>query len=273
MQHKLNRELEAIVQIRTAEIEQQKNKLEELNFIKDKLFTIISHDLRSPLTSLQGSLQALHLGLLNKEEEKSIYFNLNHKLNYTKNLLDNLLYWAMIQMEKVSTRFEEIDLHKIVEEVITGFREINSKNINIINDIPQDCQAFADKNMILVIIRNLLSNALKFTPENGIVQIKSKAVDNYLEIEVEDNGIGMDEEEINRLFKLDTHFSKPGTKLEKGTGLGLLLCKEFIHKNEGKIFVKSQKNKGSKFIFTLKRKINVEESKSEKYGISYVILV
>ena len=273
MQYKLNRELEEIVQIRTAEIEQQKNKLEELNFIKDKLFSIISHDLRSPLTSLQGSLQALHLGLLNKEEEKSIFFNLNHKLNYTKDLLDNLLYWAMIQMEKVSTRFEEIHLHKLVDEVILGFKEVNNKNITLQNNISIDCQAYADKNMVLVIIRNLISNALKFTPENGLVQINNKLVDNYLEIEVEDNGIGMDKEEVNRLFKLDTHFSKPGTELERGTGLGLLLCKEFILKNEGQIFVKSQKNKGSKFIFTLKRKMNLVETKNEKYRLSHVILV
>lgn len=273
LQNKLNQELEEMVKKRTAEIEQQKNKLEELNFIKDKLFNIISHDLRSPLTSLQGSLQALHLGLLNKEEEKSIYFNLNHKLNYTKSLLDNLLYWAMIQMEKVSTRFEEIDLYKLVGEVLQNFQASNNKKITLKNNVPENSFAMADRNMVLVVIRNLISNALKFTPENGCVQINGRVVDNYLEIEVEDNGIGMDKEEVDRLFKLDTHFSKPGTALEKGTGLGLLLCKEFVLKNEGDIYVKSKKNQGSKFIFTLKRKMNLIKSSPEKYGFSYVILV
>lgn len=244
---KSNDELEIKVKERTAE-------LEKLNADKDKLFSIIAHDLKSPFSSILGYSEYLSEDIddLTKEEINSYAAGIHTSAVNIFKLLSNLLEWSTIQIRGKEFQPESFNLNSLVNENINLFEVIAiDKNIDLKNEIHEEINLFADKNMTESIIRNLISNALKFTKEKGNIEINAKCSDEYAEISVSDDGIGMNETEVLNLFQLNGEVSREGTKNEKGTGLGLILCKEFVERHGGNIKIESSTNKGSKFIVSL----------------------
>jgi signal transduction histidine kinase len=229
-------------------------ELKNNNTTKDKFFSIIAHDLRGPLNSLTGLLQLLvkYADSFSKEELKDFSKNMDKSVNNLLDLLDNLFHWSQAQSGKIEYCPEEINLPELVNKTVSLLEPAaTNKDINITVDISKGIVVFADKNMISFTIRNLISNAIKFTRPGGSVKIYTGLKDNEVEIAVADTGIGMSEQEVGKLFRIDKCYTTNGTANEIGTGLGLILCNEFIEKNKGKIFVESLQNKGSVFRFYL----------------------
>lgn len=228
--------------------------LENLNATKDKLFSIIAHDLRSPFNHIL-SFSELLLDEADSIETKDLehYSNvINSSAKNTLVLLDNLLNWAKSQTGQLKVKPENQLLSNILQEIIELSKSsAENKNISLNYFDAQEIIVFADANMLKTILRNLISNAIKFTNPNGKIDIYALQKDNYIEISVSDNGVGMNEETQNKLFNMDTNETTPGTAEEKGSGLGLVLCKEFVEKHGGKIWVESELGKGSVFKFTL----------------------
>ncbi|UZR93924.1 tetratricopeptide repeat-containing sensor histidine kinase [Chondrinema litorale] len=235
-------------------LEQSKEELEKINATKDKLFAIISHDARSPLNSLNGMLQLVvdQVDLLGKDEIKSIFQKLKTRVDTVDNFLNHLLEWARLQNEDINIKPVVFSIKEKVQEVVDLYKpQAGKKNINLLHNIDLDIQVFYDPNMLDFIVRNFIANAIKFTYENGTILLSVTQKESYLELNVQDNGIGMSEAELKSLFDLKAQVSKKGTFSEKGTGLGLILCKEFIEKNNGKLFVSSTPENGTVFSFTI----------------------
>ena len=233
------------------EIQVQTTQLAENNRFKDRLFSIISHDLRSPVVGLVGSLDLVNEGLLSEAEFRNMLPDLAHNINSIQSLLDNLLAWARTQMKGIAILPEAFHIRELLDEKSTMFKkQIQAKEINIINHIEADLQVLADKNMIDLVTRNLLSNAIKFSRQGGTITLTSTRQKGYSQICIADNGIGISAENLNKLFDTQTVSTK-GTAGEMGTGLGLLLSKEFIEQNGGKIWGESVIGEGSKFYFTI----------------------
>ncbi len=229
-------------------------KLKNLNSMKDTLFRIIAHDLRIPFNVLFGYLSLLKDNYETlSDEEKLIYLNNMEKAaKQNFHILENLLLWSRAQTGRLEIDIKELCLYEIVLENFSIFNPVaQSKNILLEANVPEDIIVKADENMLNTILRNLIQNGIKFTNEGGKVLINAERENKFVKITVEDNGVGMDSETINKLFELDINKSKSGTAGESGTGLGLILSKDFIEKLNGKLFVESQINKGSKFSFTL----------------------
>ena len=230
------------------------SKLKDLNATKDKFFSIIAHDLKGPFNGIMGLSEILKDDARNLELSEIMDYAemIYSSALQTHRLLDQLLSWARIQDGKMSFNPAPNLLHSVVGEVILLFLDIaDHKEITIVNLVPVQMIVVADSAMLKTILRNLISNALKFTNSNGEVRIKAKTGDSGVEIEVEDNGGGIKEVDIHNLFRVDLSFSRSGTKNEKGTGLGLILCKEFVEKHGGKISAESKHGEGSQFKFTL----------------------
>jgi len=226
--------------------------LAEVNATKDKLFAIIGHDLRSPINSLLSMLTMLNNQYITQEEFVSFSGNLKSGVENVHFTLNNLLAWANSQMRGLQTRPENIRIHSLVEQNFQFLGEVaKAKGIQLQNQIASEWQVWADTDQINLVFRNLISNALKFTPNGGLVSIEASQKEGVCEVAIHDNGIGMSEKQINQLFKQTTHFSTHGTMGEKGTGIGLLLCQEMIEKNNGKIWAESQIGKGTTFKFSL----------------------
>jgi PAS domain S-box-containing protein len=231
-------------------------ELQESNRTKDKFFSIIAHDLKNPFSSLLGFSDLLlkNHKIYNEEKSEQVIKLINSSSKKIYNLLENLLTWSHSQSDKIKFSPQEINIKAIIDEVVLLTKPTaENKRIELLEDVKEDLFVYADKNMINVILRNLITNALKFTRKNGTVivsAIKTKKQD-FIEISVSDTGIGISKVRIKDLFRLDKNTSSPGTEDESGTGLGLILCKEFTEKNKGKIRVESKVNKGSKFTFTL----------------------
>ncbi|HEX2968690.1 MAG TPA: PAS domain S-box protein [Bacteroidales bacterium] len=232
--------------------------LNNLNQTKDKLLSIIGHDLKSPFSGILGLVELLIENIEKYPPEKSGMF-LQEVAASTKNsiiLIDNLLSWAKSQSGQIDFYPEILKLQPIMEEVTDLFQSsIILKKIRLVVN-PCDFQVFADKNMLKAIMRNLLANAVKFTCTGGNIEIRTLLTENYARISVKDNGVGMSSETQKMLFRLDNYFSTEGTMKEKGSGLGLIICKEFVERNGGKINVISQLAKGSEFSITLPVKAN-----------------
>ncbi len=237
------------------EIKEQNKKLIKLNAEKDKFFSIIAHDLKSPF---QGFLNLTELMSENANEFSISELVENSKLinttarNFYK-LLEDLLEWAQVQKGSIGFNPEEINLFKLVSQSIsTNFQRAEQKKITILNEIDTEVRIIADGRMIGTIIRNLLSNAVKFSRPEGKIIVKSENHgDGNIEVSVKDNGVGISKDDINKLFKIEEKISRKGTEQESGTGLGLLLCKEFVELHGGKIWVESEEGIGSTFYFTL----------------------
>ncbi len=236
--------------IQNDEINTQKEELENLNELKNRFFSIVSHDLRSPLASLNGMLKLFEEAKFGENELKIFMNELEHNFKNTSGLLENLLMWGKSQMYGQTMQMKMIDLCAIADESIGLLKIQNqSKNLKTNNELAS-CFAYADEESVRVVMRNLLSNASKFTPVGGEVSIKSKKDRENLVISVNDSGIGMSPEQIAEVFS-HQFYSTFGTNEEKGSGLGLMLSEELIRKNRGKFWVESEKGKGSSFYFTL----------------------
>lgn len=236
------------------EIKDNELRLTELNATKDKFFSIIAHDLKSPFNSIIGFSELLIEKVKENNYNKidEIAGIILNSSNRAMDLLTNLMTWSQIESGRMTFNPEYFDITPIVSEVISLMKPIASqKSINIENHINSTSQVFADKEMISTVLRNFLSNAIKFTKDGGIVTILSATDKNELTVTITDNGVGISKDRIDTLFSINEGYSTPGTKKEKGTGLGLILCKEFIEKHHGKIKVESNVGIGSSFSFSL----------------------
>lgn len=239
-------------------IRENETKLKDLIATKDKFFNIVAHDLKNPFTSLLGSSELLfeNIEQLNKDNIKELAMILNDSAKGGHSILLNLLDWSRSQTGQLKVCPQKINLKDLIEENITNLQlPAANKEISLMYELPEDLHIIADKNMVSTILRNLLSNGLKFTPKKGTVVVKTKIEPDNIVIFVKDNGVGISPERIEKLFNLESRNSMPGTENEQGTGLGLKLSKEFAEKHGGNIFVESEKGKGSTFCLTLPVKI------------------
>ncbi|OFX88061.1 MAG: hypothetical protein A2W99_11080 [Bacteroidetes bacterium GWF2_33_16] len=236
------------------EIQKKKDQLEISNATKNKFFRIIAHDLRNPISTFLNSTTYILTDIedFSKEKTKKFISDLNKLSQTTYNLLENLLDWSTSQMGEIKFNPRTIDIVGVLKENIELIKnKLDSKNISLYIDVPSKLDVFADENMINTVVRNLISNAAKFTNENGEIRISCNAEDKICTVSVSDNGIGISKEHLDKLFRIDQHHTTPGTQNEKGSGLGLILCKEFIQQNGGTIKVTSEPSKGSTFSFSL----------------------
>ncbi len=243
------------------QLRESEERLKELNTAKDKFFNIIAHDLRAPISGLISMTKTLieNSNILTPDETKELLNELLDFANQSYNLLENLLQWSRSQTGTIPFKPEEVDLYEIaLSSVVINEPNARQKNIKITNLVPKDSICCVDRNMITTVIRNLISNSIKFTNPGGEIQITFKDNPNDFEIMVSDNGIGMDAEKLSKLFKIGENVSTPGTAQEKGSGLGLILVKEFVERNGGTIRVESEVGKGTSFFIKIpKKKINV----------------
>ncbi|MBT8281055.1 MAG: HAMP domain-containing histidine kinase, partial [Muriicola sp.] len=210
------------------------------------------HDLRGPIGALQGLLQMFTDGEMNKSEFFEFIPKLKSDVDHIYFTLNNLLSWGNSQMNGSTTKASVFSLESIVDENINLLSELSkSKSIKIVSELNSNILIWSDSNQIDIVVRNLISNALKFTPENGMITIKAQEKNDNWEIAVRDTGVGMDKVTVENLFKKNSNITTYGTNNEKGTGLGLSLCKEMVEKNGGTIWVESALRKGSTFFFTL----------------------
>jgi PAS domain S-box-containing protein len=247
--------VEDVTEKRAAEeqIKKFNEELKNLNASKDRFFSIIAHDLRSPFTALLGYSDMIvnDFDEMEDEEIKQFATFINNEAKNVYNLLDNLLTWSRLQRDQIPFQPTNFNLNNTIKKVIELYKETaNNKNIELVPETKKQFETFADENMIFTVLRNLTSNAIKFTSD-GKISISVKEKENALEICVADSGIGINEEDMQKLFKVGVHHSTAGTSKEKGTGLGLILCKELVEKNDGEIWVTSVVNEGAKFNFTI----------------------
>jgi signal transduction histidine kinase len=234
--------------------------MKELNASKDKFFSIIAHDLKGPFNAIMGFSDILTMEWDEYTEEERRHFirNINSSAKNTFRLLENLLEWAMTQTGKVLFNPSRIDLSVLANDVVILLREqAEKKQIKVFTAINFNTNVMADENMVRTVFRNIVSNAIKFTSPGGYVRIFTKDIPPVndqpamVEVSVIDNGTGIDRELLPKLFRIDEKIRNQGTSHEKGTGLGLILCRELVEKNKGTIGVQSESGKGSRFYFTL----------------------
>ncbi len=229
-------------------------KLKEAINAKDKFFNIMAHDLKNPFNAVLGLTHLISSKIknYNQKEIQQYAMLINQSATQIYNLLENLLEWSRAQSGALVKNPVIFDIHDPINECLELLaNNFEQKAINIVFNYSHEFKVFVDKNMILTVIRNLLMNAIKYTPENGEIFISTSTSNNIVEVSIADNGIGISEENIDKLFKIDKPISTPGVLNEKGTGLGLIICKEFIDQNDGELFVESNKDKGSTFTFEL----------------------
>lgn len=249
---KIQKRLNGVLKAQKELLEKREEELQENNQTKTKLFSIIGHDLRGPIGALQGLLTMFSEGDISKSEFLDFLPKLRGDVDHINFTLNNLLSWGQSQMNGSVTKPEVTSLEAIVEENINLLSEIaKKKSIKIISELQENTLTWADSNQIDIVIRNLISNALKFTPENGMIKIEGYELSKHWQISVRDTGVGMDQETVDKLFDKNSNVTTYGTNNEKGTGLGLSLCKEMVEKNKGTIWVESTLRKGSTFFFTL----------------------
>ncbi|MDO9577150.1 MAG: HAMP domain-containing sensor histidine kinase [Candidatus Cloacimonadales bacterium] len=240
--------------INKQELQKSQLELERINQSKDKLFSVISHDLKNPFNTLLNFSEIILKNYQNLPAEKLLDFldriNKSAKRGYA--LLENLLHWSQFQTGTITIHPEKFEIKAKIAETILIFGEVAAaKNIKIINNLKKEFFVFADQQMITAVIRNLLSNALKFTENNGAITVSATELPQHLEISVSDSGVGINDTNMKKLFNLNTNYSTTGTGNEKGSGLGLILCRDFVEKNGGKIRVESEIGRGTKFSFTI----------------------
>ncbi len=228
--------------------------LKELNATKDKFFSIVAHDLKNPFNTLIGFTQLLiqSYEMLTEDKIKNFHERINFAAKQGYNLLENLLDWSRTQTSAIKWLPETTSLARLINETSQLIKSMaHTKNIELSINIDDSINVYADVNMITTVVRNLLTNAIKYTFVNGKVTIDATDIGKKIEVIVRDTGVGISDTDIEKLFRIDINHSTIGTAEEKGTGLGLILCKEFILKNQGEIWVESNKNEGSSFHFTL----------------------
>ncbi len=236
------------------EIKDNELRLTELNITKDKFFSIIAHDLKSPFNAILGFSEHLLTEVEEKRYDKVAEYAqiILQSSNRAMDLLSNLMQWALSQSGRLGFHPEPFDMVNLIRELTLSMHDNAAlKSIIIENRLPSNALVYADKAMVSTILRNLASNAMKFTRPGGQIMISLANSQNECIVSVQDNGVGIQKERINTLFNLHESCSTPGTLKEKGTGLGLILCKEFVEKNGGSIRVESTEGVGSTFSFSL----------------------
>jgi len=236
----------------------EKQKLKAANNTKNKLFSIISHDLRGPMGNFRGLIDLLLMDVANNDQEKvnSLLKMMQKTATLNHDLLENLLSWSRAEGERIDFNPENLQLQELVNYIFEHYSyNAETKSIELINNVNEEICIYADEYMMNTILRNLISNAIKFTKNNGKILVNSKEITvknkKQVQISVEDTGVGMTQETAQKIFESDEFVSTRGTAKEKGTGLGLKLCKDFVKTHNGEIFVNSKLGKGTKIIFTV----------------------
>lgn len=234
-------------------LKKQADELAELNLLNNKMFSVISHDLKTPMYALRNFFQNARDLKLSAREIKGMLPDVVNDLNYTTGLMDNLLHWAKSQLQCNEVRPRDLDINVIVNEVVQQLRlQAESKSITIEKKTELPVYAFADRDMINIVLRNLVSNAIKFTQPGGRIIIGTHEYDTFSEVFVRDSGVGISIEQMQKIND-NSFYSTNGTASESGTGLGLSLCKEFLARNGGRMMIESEPGRGSTFSFTLPR--------------------
>ncbi len=249
--------IETHIELRRArnQIEQQAENLKQSNALKDRMFSIIGHDLRSPLSAAKLKMDFIMRGIIDPKSDEFVdgtVFELLKTMDEALNLLQNLLGWAKSESDQIQVIPENLDLKDIVEQTFRLLKlGSEHKKIELVNSIPDATFVHADLNTTKTVLRNLLSNAIKFTPVEGRIKVQGILKDDRIIVEVKDNGQGIPKEDISKILNPNEHFSKLGTEKEPGTGLGLVLCQNFVNKNGGQLKIRSTVGKGSTFYFDL----------------------
>ncbi len=241
------------------QILQQKQALEAANATKDKMFSIVSHDLRSPIHAVSGVAGFLKSKIENNEWEslRQLSALMLTQMKNISGLLDNLLDWSANQQGVIAYHPQTLAMKELVESQLALFHyAAENKHIRCENAIPEDCMAYADRNTMATVFRNIINNAIKFTPEGGLLRITGLPEEDYLLLSVRDNGVGMPADKVHTLFELSTQNSTYGTKKEKGVGLGLRLVYEFVQLNRGEVWVESEEGKGTVFFVKIPKEVN-----------------
>lgn len=258
--HVLAKQVVKIFEIRThtleieeknALVESQKKQVEDLSAIQSKIITIVAHDVRSPLTSLKKVLELKKAGDISLEKMDEFMDIAARQMDGTINLLSNLVDWGGILLNKYAAKFIQVDLYELISIKIKNLNvACLTKQNRLLNLVPKNCWVYADDNMLRFILRNLVNNAIKFT-ENGVITVSANVEGNFVCIQVTDTGVGMSEEIKNNLFKTDKRMSRKGTNREEGSGLGLILAKEFSEILGTQLMVESELGKGTTISFQL----------------------
>jgi two-component system, sensor histidine kinase and response regulator len=240
----------------TVLLEQQAAELRDLNAIKNKMFSIISHDLKAPIYGLRNLFRNVEEKKMSIAELRGSLPDIQHDMNYIVNLMDNLLQWAKTQMQANSVYPQKVDLKKSIHEVLQLLHtQAKAKRINIIDDTPPCIYSHVDKDMINLVLRNLVSNAIKFTPEEGNISVGVFEHHSFIEVYVKDSGAGISKEVLQKINS-NNFYTTNGTASESGTGLGLMLCKEFLERNSSHLHIESEPGLGSTFSFSLQKRLD-----------------
>ena len=248
------KEGQEMINSQKAEIVKQRDQLEKANITKDKFFSIIAHDLKNPFHSIMGFTDLLIKNYHDFEDTKKQEFLglINESSQYANNLLDNLLHWSRTQTDSIKYSPIKFDLHSLVNEIQRMLHgNVEKKQLALLNLVPEASYVYADRNMIHTVLRNLVSNSIKFTPEEGTISVEAVPEEESIHIIVKDNGVGIPLDKQGKLFSFGEFHSTSGTAGEPGTGLGLIICFEFIKKHGGKLSFSSESGKGTSFAFYL----------------------
>lgn len=249
-----NKELKYEVIKKQKELEEQNNQLHHMNDVKNKLFSIVSHDLKSPFNAFMG-ITDLMLNNFEEDFSDKEYFHirlqlLNEMAHNLYDLTENLLNWANLNVSDIKPKLRLVPIDAIIQKQMNVLRPIwMKKNIRINENVPNELMVETDPDIIAIVVRNIISNAIKFSFKNGVIDVNSNINDGFLEISIADYGIGMSPQQVENVFA--GYVSTRGTENEKGAGIGLLTCKEFVEKLKGRIEVRSLLNKGTTFTITI----------------------
>lgn len=250
------KKVQEVVNNQKAEMELQRDQLEKANITKDKFFSIIAHDLKNPFHSIMGFTDLLIKNYHDFEDTKKLEFLglINESSQYANNLLDNLLLWSRTQTERIKYTPIKFDLHSLVNEIQQMMHgNAEKKQLALLNLVPEPSYVYADRNMIHTVFRNLVSNSIKFTPAEGTISIEAVPKEELIQVIVKDNGVGIPLDKQGKLFSFGEFHSTSGTAGEPGTGLGLIICFEFVKKHGSKLSFDSESGKGTSFTFNLSR--------------------
>lgn len=237
-------------------IAEKAGQLDELNNFKNRLFTIISHDLKAPMYALRNLFHDINRKELSAGDIHKIVPDVVKDLNFTTGLMENLLQWAKSQMQSDSVNRQAVDIAVVMDETSQLLRlQAEAKNIRVEMCVSPSLIAYADSDMISLILRNLLSNAIKFTPPGGFISLSAQETPSFIEVFVKDGGRGIGPVELEKI-RANNYYTSKGTANEAGTGLGLMLCREFLSKNDGQLHIESKEGSGSVFSFTLPKAIH-----------------
>ena len=235
-------------------LRKQKDELNELNAMKDTFFSILAHDLKNPFSSLYSLSELVvdNYDHMDEEEKMTLLKKINKSSELIYNLLNNLLTWSRSQRGDIDYSPEKLILSNLVDVNINLHKvHAEKKGVRFTSAVSNELLAYGDREMINTILRNLINNAVKYSQEGGGIEVRVNEKGEFLEVIVSDEGIGISEENAEKIFRIDTKYKSPGTSGETGTGLGLILCKDFAEKNRGRIWCESQEGSGTKFYFTI----------------------